>query len=64
VPTVEFPPAFPFTSQLTEVLLVPEMLAENCCVLPSWTIALVGVTAIATGLADDEIDTVALADTD
>ena len=42
VPTVEFPPAVPFTSQLTAVLLVPETPALNCCVCFTCTVALVG----------------------
>ena len=64
VPTVDVPPTVPLTSQITAVLLVPDTVAENCCVLPSGTLALVGVTEIETGVvADaDEIDTVALAD--
>jgi len=32
IPTVEFPPATPFTCQLTAVLEVPETVAVNCCV--------------------------------
>jgi hypothetical protein len=30
VPTAEFPPTAPFTSQFTAVLLVPETVALNC----------------------------------
>ncbi len=30
VPTVLFPPALPFTAQVTDVLLVPETDAVNC----------------------------------
>jgi hypothetical protein len=33
VPTVEFPPATPFTCQVTAVLEVPVTVAVNCCVL-------------------------------
>jgi len=64
VPTVDVPPTVPLTSQVTAVLLVPDTVAENCWVLPSGTLALVGVTEIETGVVDDadEIDTVALAD--
>jgi hypothetical protein len=31
VPTEEFPPAMPPTSQFTAVFVVPETVAENCC---------------------------------
>lgn len=64
VPTLDVPPKFPFTSQCTAVLLVPETVAENCCAVPSCRLVLVGVTETETGLADDEIETVALADAD
>jgi hypothetical protein len=33
VPTVELPPATPFTCQVTAVLEVPVTVAVNCCVL-------------------------------
>src|SRR5215813_3637858 len=62
VPTVDVPPKFPLTSQFIELLLVPETVAENCCALPSCRLVLVGVTETETGLADDEMETVALAD--
>ena len=51
VPTVDVPPKVPLTSQLTAVLLVPETVAENCCGLPSCTLALVGLMEIETGAA-------------
>jgi hypothetical protein len=50
VPTVELPPATPFTSQVAAVL-VPLTIALNCCVLPAVTLAEVGVTLTATGVA-------------
>ena|SRR5215467_3390179 len=64
VPAADVPPKFPLTSQFTELLLAPETVAENCCALPSCRLVLVGVIETETGLADDEIETVALADTD
>ena len=64
VPTVDVPPRFPLTSQFTELLLVPETVAENCCTVPSCRLVLVGVTETDTRLADDEIETVALASAD
>jgi hypothetical protein len=42
VPTEEFPPAIPETSQFTLVLLVPETVALNCCFWPTCTLALPG----------------------
>jgi hypothetical protein len=42
VPTVEFPPATPFTRQVTPVLLVFCTWAVNCAVRPVATVALVG----------------------
>ena len=64
MPTAELPPDAPSTSQVTDVLLVPDTEAENCCALPSCRLVLVGVTETETGLADDKIETVALADAD
>ncbi len=42
VPTVVFPPAMPFTSQDTAVLLELLTVAVNCCVAPSITVAVKG----------------------
>jgi hypothetical protein len=42
VPTVELPPATPFTFQLTEVLVVPLTVAENCWLPFTCNAALVG----------------------
>ena len=49
MPTAEVPPAIPFTNQFTAVLVVPETVALNCCVWPSWRLALVGETVTVTG---------------
>ena len=46
-PVVEIVPALAF--QVTAVLLVPVIVAENCCVPPVWSEADVGDTEIATG---------------
>jgi len=48
VPTVEFPPAMPFTVHVTAVLDVPVTVAVNCCVAPSESDALAGVMATET----------------
>jgi hypothetical protein len=60
VPTDKLPPAMPETSQFTEVLLVPETVALNCCDWPTCKFALAGETETETvaGLTD----TAALAD--
>lgn len=50
VPTSEFPPAIPFTFQLTNLLPVLVTVAMNCCVAPNNTFAVVG--AIVTVIAD------------
>jgi len=42
VPVVELPPAVPFTSQVTLVSVGPLTDAENCCVAPEATVAVVG----------------------
>src|SRR5271165_4092213 len=44
LPTVEFPPAIPLTSQVTNRFVVPVTVAENCCVASTITLALEGVT--------------------
>jgi hypothetical protein len=44
VPTVEFPPVFPLTSQDTALLLEPVTEAVNFAVSPTFTRALAGVT--------------------
>ncbi|MBV9624973.1 MAG: hypothetical protein JOZ14_13450 [Acidobacteria bacterium] len=61
VPTVEFPPAVPFTSQLTAALAAPVTVALNCCDCAACKVALGGEmeTAIAGGAGVTE--TVALA---
>lgn len=57
VPTVELPPATPFTVQFTAVLLVFETVALNCCVLPVLIETLVGLTVTETaGAAATLID--------
>jgi hypothetical protein len=48
VPTVAFPPATPFTDQVTDVLLLPLTEDVNCCVFPTWRAAWVGETATET----------------
>jgi hypothetical protein len=50
VPTVEFPPTVPLTIQFTDVLLVPETAAVNCCDCPACKVALVGETVTATAV--------------
>jgi len=47
VPDVAFPPAVPFTSQLTAVLVVPETSALNCCDWPTVRAAELGVMVTA-----------------
>jgi hypothetical protein len=42
VPRVELPPLKPFTAQVTVVFELPLTVAENCCVCPTCTEALVG----------------------
>jgi hypothetical protein len=42
VPTIEFPPRMPLTSQFTAVLLVPDTVAVNGCDCPTSTTALLG----------------------
>ena len=42
VPTNEFPPTTPATSQFRALLVVPETVAVNCCDLPTCTLALLG----------------------
>jgi hypothetical protein len=44
VPTVELPPATPFTDQETAVLVVPVTVATNCTVVPASIDASVGET--------------------
>ena len=44
MPTVEFPPAVPFTIQVTAVLLVPDTDALNCCDWPTCRVAELGDT--------------------
>jgi hypothetical protein len=51
VPTVELPPAIPFTLQVTPVLAVPETLAVNTCAPLDGTLAIEGETVIATLLS-------------
>jgi hypothetical protein len=60
VPTVELPPATPFTLQLTAVFEVPVTVAVNCCCPPMVTWAVVGesvtvtVAAVTVTLAEEE----------
>jgi hypothetical protein len=60
IPTVEFPPATPFTVHVTPVFEVPVTFAVNCCVLPSNTLELedetVTVTDCGGGGGGDEED--------
>ena len=49
IPTVEFPPEKPLTSQLTEVFVVPETEALNCCDCPTCKRSLVGEIETVTG---------------
>jgi hypothetical protein len=66
VPTEEFPPATPPTSQFTAVLVVPETVAVNCCERPTPTLALPGEivtdTGVGAGADAGKIVRVALAD--
>jgi hypothetical protein len=48
VPIVEFPPAIPFTCQLTLALVLPVTLAWKVCGVPAGTIAVDGVTVTVT----------------
>ena len=61
VPPLELPPTTPFTSQLTAVLLVPDTVALNAWVWPTFTLVLAGETATETGTGA-LIATVALAE--
>jgi hypothetical protein len=48
IPAPPFPPATPFTDQVTAVLLAPVTAAINCCGAPARTFAVGGVTATLT----------------
>jgi hypothetical protein len=48
VPTVELPPAAPFTLQVTLRLDAPVTVAVNCTVPPVWTVAVAGEIEICT----------------
>src|ERR1051325_7246554 len=48
VPRVAFPPATPFTAQVTAVFEVPETAAVNCWVPPARTDCAAGVTLMMT----------------
>lgn len=48
VPMVEFPPAIPFTCQVTLLLLLPVTVAWKVCGVPAGTIAVDGVTVTVT----------------
>ena len=50
VPSVEFPPATPFTDQFTVEILVPLTVTLNCCAPRARTLALPGVTLSCTVL--------------
>jgi hypothetical protein len=54
VPTVEFPPAIPFTDQVTDVFFVPVTVAENCTVAPTRISAFEGATATSAAGASSE----------
>jgi hypothetical protein len=58
---VEFPPCTPFTDQVTEVLVVPVTVAENCCVFPVCRELEVGEIETATVGGGAMIETPALA---
>jgi hypothetical protein len=60
VPTVEFPPRIPETSQFTPVLLVPDTAALNCCDCPVCRLTFRGDIETATVCCIS--DTVALAE--
>jgi len=53
VPTVELPPATPFTSHVTLVFALPPTVAPNCCVPPSATVTLEGCTVTVTVVEPD-----------
>jgi hypothetical protein len=61
VPTVELPPWTPFTSQLTDVFVVPETVAENCLDWLVCRLVEVGDTETDTGVGAAVIVTPALA---
>ena len=61
VPTEEFPPTIPLTSQFAAVFVVPETVAVNCCDRPTWTFALVGEMETETGVAAGTMETLAFA---
>ena len=53
LPTVEFPPVMPLTSQVTPVLVVPFTMPAKFMVLPGAIVAAVGeIVILTTGLID------------
>ncbi len=64
---VVFPPVTPLTCQVTAVLGCPLMLAENCCVVKTSTVAALGDTAtvefdwlVTVTMAEPDLDVSAL----
>src|SRR6185295_14410284 len=51
MPTIALPPTAPFTLHVTAVLAVLVTATVNVCMPPTWTLAVAGVTATATGMA-------------
>src|SRR5207248_2019054 len=45
LPVMVFPPVVPFTCQVTAVVGWPLIVAENCCVVKTSTVAVAGLTA-------------------
>ena len=62
VPVDAFPPAVPFTSQVTLLSVGPVTDAENCCVAPDATVAVVGEIVTTVGGGDAVTVSVALAE--
>jgi hypothetical protein len=62
VPTDKFPATMPSTSQFTAVLVVPEIVAVNCCEWPTCTLALPGEIVTDGSVGAGRIVTAALAD--
>jgi hypothetical protein len=56
VPTVEFPPATPFTPQVTTVFDVPVSVAVNCSMFPSSTLELEDETVTITDTGGDDVE--------
>ena len=48
MPIAELPPLTPFTDHVTDVLELPLTLAENCCVAPTFKVAVLGLSVTVT----------------